>query len=225
MLDVNRFQRYTARYEFADGIRDFQTAFWIFITGIYALIVWDIPDLWLPFVDFARAQGTLFILLTTFVVPIGIPVIISEFCFRAANEHIRRRWLWRNTGFIKSKAWIIPRYVLFTAYGITFSVFIGGILLAIETHDASLILRGLYVGIGTSLAYMYGSVGIRLQIPRHKILALTGFAGTLLLALLPLRMGMFAFTLSLLWVILLVLSGIYAMRQVAIQQKALDDAG
>jgi|GEM_PF-6008963 len=223
-MTILKLQQSTARYEFSDGIRDFQTAFWILVTGFYALIVWGMPGSSLNFVAFARSQGILFILVTTFILPIGIPLLVSHFGLRAINEYVRRRWLWRNTGFIKAKSWVLPRSVLFGAYAICFGVWVGGILLAIQSNEARFILMGIYVGTGLAFCYMNGWVGQRMSIPRYTVVAIVGLIGTLMITLSPFNVGMFPFVMSLFWGLLLIASGIYGVMQVAKQQTEVEDA-
>ena len=224
MNDIRKIQHNTVRYEFADGIRELHTAYWLLVTGFYAWIVWGLPAVWLPFVESARSQGVVFVIFTTFVLPIAIPVILSQLGLRVMNEYVRRRWLWRNTGYIKSKPWSMPRSMLFTAYAITFASFIGGVLLAVQLQEGSFFLYGLYMGIGLALTYMHLVIGIKLQISRYRLIAFVGISGTLLLNLLPIEIGLFPLVFSLYWTIVLIISGCYAMSGVARQQKAMEDA-
>jgi hypothetical protein len=224
MNDILKIQQDTVRYEFADGIREFHTAFWLLVTGLYAWVVWGLPDVWLPFAEFARSQGLVFSVLIAFVLPIVFPVLLSHLGLRVANEYVRRRWLWRNTGYIKHKAWMVPRAVLFTAYAIVFASFIGGILLAIQLQVMSFFLYGLYVGIGLAMAYMHWVVSMRFQIVRYRLVAVLGIAGTVLIGLLPIPLGLFPLAFSLFWTAILVISGCYGMFQVARQQEAIADA-
>lgn len=223
MNDIAKMQHNTLRYEFADGIRELHTAFWLLVTGFYAWIIWGSPAIWSPFAEFARAQGVVFMIFTTLVLPIAIPLILSQIGLKVINEHLRRRWLWRNTGYIKPKSWIVPRSVLFTSFVITFSCFIAGILLAVQLAVISFFLYGLYVGIGLALAYMHLMVGIKLQIPRYRLVAVAGVSGTVLLCLLPIPVGLFPLIFSLFWTATLVISGGYAIFQVARQQEAVAD--
>lgn len=224
MVNILKLQRRTARYELADGIRDFQFAFWLLVTGFYAWVVWDLPEVWLPLVRDMDASDPAIPYLAMFVLPIGIPLLISEFGLRWANEFVRRRWLWRNTGFIKSKSWVVPRIVLFVSFVIMFGVWIAGILVAIQTEDLWLIIGSMYMGVGLSYTYLYFAMGNHYQIRRYRWIAIAGGIGTVLLAFIPMTVGLFCFVLSIYWAVVLMMSGGYAVRQVANAQKALDDA-
>ncbi|MBC7869876.1 MAG: hypothetical protein H7Y09_03485 [Chitinophagaceae bacterium] len=224
MVNILKLQRSTTRYEFSDGIRDFHSAFWILLTGLYAWLFWDYPSLWLPLVEPVRSQGTLFVIFVSFILPIGIPLVVSQLGLRYVNEVVRRRWLWRTTGFIKPKSWVMPRRVLFTGYIIILIVFVAGILLAIQLADWWLIVRGIYLGTGLAFVYMHWTLGNQMQILRYQWVARIGLLGTLIIAVMPLRAGLFSLMLSLFWAGLLMVSGLYAMRQVALQQRSSADA-
>ncbi len=216
--------RRTLSYEFTDGIRDFHHAFWILITGIYAWIALDLPSIWLPFAEFAKSQGLLVTLFITFVLPIGLPLIVSQIGLHLINEYVRRPWLWRNTGFIRPKSWILPPNVILISLGITFGTFVAGILLAIQFSDASLILKGMYAGVGFGCVCMYAAAYVILQLPRYRLVSLIGAAGTLIVLVFPLRVGLVPLIFSLFWVAVLVISGLYGVMQVAEEQKRLADA-
>ena len=189
MINVAGLQQSTGRYEFADGIRELQSAFWVLVTGFYGWVIWDMPALWQPFAEWLRSQNAMVMIALTFVLPIGIPLVISQVGMRWANETLRRRWLWRTTGFIKAKPWLVPRRTLFASLTLMFAVFIAGILLAIQLKEVSLIIRGIYVGTGFEFAYMWLAVASRFNLPRYRTVGLVGLVSTLILALLPFGWG------------------------------------
>lgn len=224
MLNVTQLQQRAGRYEFADGIREFHFAFWVLVTGFYGFMVFDMPALWQPFAEWVRAQNIVVMILTTFIIPIGIPLLISQVGLHWANEYLRRRWLWRSTGFIKPKRWLVPRRVLALSFAIEFVIFTSSILLAIQLQDATFIFRGVYVSAGLANAFMALNVASRFQIPRYRLIAAVGAVSTLILALLPLRLGLFVLVFSLFWGALLVITGLYAVYQTAQRQKVAADA-
>jgi hypothetical protein len=224
MIDVLQLQTRTIRYEFADGVRDFQQALWILVMGVYAWLVWDTSSLWVSsFVEFIRLQEPLFGLLIVFTIAIGIPVLITQGILQLMNEYLRRRWLWRKTGIVKPKAWLVPRRVLFIAMVINLAVILIGIYIALQLNNLGIILRSLYVGVGLGYAYMYWVQGKRLQLERYRPVAVVGLIGTLLIALLPLTAGLSCLVISLFWAVLLVTSGGYGVHQVFLENQDLPD--
>src|SRR5690606_1949646 len=131
----------------------------------------------------------------------------------------RPRWLWRNTGMVTAKRWVVPRWMLFAGFAIMFVVFIGGIFLAMQLNDFWIIFRGIFVGMGAEFALMYVLLGRRLNMPRYSLLAAVGAVGTLVLVALPATVGMAGLLASLWWAGMLIFSGAYGMRQVAAEQE------
>lgn len=214
MVNVLKLQQRTARYELADGIRDFQMAFWLLVTGVYAWLTWDhMAAVGEPMARLVREQGSLFALILIFALVVGIPFIVSELTLRCANNTIRRRWLWRETGFVKNKGWVVPRWILFISFAIALTTFVIGTMIAIETEDGWFFIRSLYVGIGLQFAFQYFAMGQRLDIQRYKAVAAAGLVATVGLLPLSLSLGVFCLGISAAWALILVIGGVYAMRE------------
>ncbi|GAB4527650.1 MAG: hypothetical protein OHK0046_45680 [Anaerolineae bacterium] len=225
MLDIQQLQRRTTRYELADGIRDFQMAIWIFIIGLYSWFLWDMTEVWgQPMRSLLDTYGSFITLVLVFGVMIGVPGIITHVGLRLMNAYVRRRWLWRNTGYITPKSWIIPRGVLFTALAITMLVFIGGIWLANVLSDGWIIWRALWVGIGLEMAYTYFMLGRVYDIGRYRSTAVVGAVGTLITAALPGTIGLTSLGVTALWAVLFIISGVIGLREVAALQERTADA-
>lgn len=213
---ITALQRNTVRYEFADGVRDFQNALWLLMMGFGVWVVADFTSVWLPF---ARSQTVSFVFLT-----VAIPIGVMQGSLVLMNEYLRRRWLWRETGFIKPKSWLVPRHVLFTAYGIILGVTLVGMWAAFQLNEAWLIVRSVFIATGFGMAYIQYTIGRRLHFTRYKLVAAVGAVGTPLIALLPLTTGLAALLLSLFWAGLFIVSGLYGLRQVSHQQNESADA-
>lgn len=225
MIDVIGLQRKTERYEFADGMRDFQTALWMVVFGFYAWLIFDMQSSFLrPVVELARSQGALFALLVMFTLAIGIPFLLLQGGMMVINRYVRPRWLWRNTGMITAKRWIVPRWMMFASFAVMIVVFLGGILVAMQLNDFLIIFRGIFVGMGAELALMYALLARRLNLPRYTLVAIVGLIGTLVLVALPVTVGTAGLLASVLWAGLLIISGGYGVRQVALEQERLSAA-
>lgn len=224
MVDILNLQRSTTRYEFADGIRDFQSAVWMLIIGFYMWLFWEAPQVWMPaFNNLADSQSRTVAGLVMFALVIGLPLALVQGSQRLVNEYVRRRWLWRNTGFIKPKSWLMPRTTLALALTVMFVVFIAGILAAIQFREWQLIWRFIYLGTGLELGLMYFMTSQQLQLARYRVVAGAGVAGTIVIVLLQLSLGLAGLLTMLLWAGLLIGSGIYGMREVAAVQQGLAD--
>ncbi len=216
---VQQLQRRTERYEFADGVRDFQMAVMLLGIGLLHLFVWDLPQVWLPaLVEFKRAQGDVLTIVLIIVIFL-VPSLLTWGAQNLMNTYIRRRWLWRETGVIKPKTSLLPRLVLFTGLALMLLIFAGGMLLAPVLRDPWLFVRAIHLGTGVELAFMYFVLGRRWQIPRYRLLALAGLLGTVALVLLPLSIGLLGLLVCGYWVGCLSVSGVYGVRAVAAQQQ------
>jgi hypothetical protein len=224
MLDVMKLQRNTARYEFADGIRDFQNAFWMLMMGFYVWLAWDLSAVWQPVVESARDHGSIGVLVLVMAF-FSLPVILFQASLYFLNTYIRRGWLWRETGFVKPKAWIVSRSVLLRAFILLFGLSVGVAWLAIQWNMPWLIVRAPYIGTGLGIASMYFALSNQLALDRYWWLACVGAIGTLIIALLPVSAGMAGLMLGVFWAGALTTSGIYALRQVIAVQRGAADAG
>lgn len=224
MINVRQLQRQTRRFEFADGVRDFQTALLVFLMGIFGWVLWDLPAVWLPAArDFVRWQGQLFAGIVFFAFTFAIVILVAEGSLRLLNEYVRRRWLGRKVGLVTQKKWVVSRTTLFAAFAIMFATFIGGALIAVQVGDPWLIWRSLFLGMGWEFALMYFMIGREFTIPRYRVVALAGAGLTPLIAFAPLSIGQISLGVGLLWAALLIASGLYALRQMAALPESADD--
>lgn len=224
MVNIRQLQRQTRRFEFADGVRDFQTALLVLLMCIFGWVVWDLPAAWLPAVrDFMRWQGQLFAGIVFFALTFAIVIIVTEGSLRLLNAVVRRLWLARKVGLVTQKKWVVSRTTLFAAFAIMFATFIVGALIAVQVGDPWLVLRSLYLGMGWEFALMYFMVGQELEIRRYRPVALVGAVLSVIVAFAPLSVGQISLAMGALWAALLTASGIYALRQMAALPESADD--
>jgi len=138
--------------------------------------------------------------------------------------YLRRRWLWRETGIVTAQSWTIPRSALLTSFGIILLAFLIGFWLAQQLGDGWIILRALAFGTGLASGYQYLILARRLQWTRYRLVALLGVLGTVLIIILPIKFGLMGLLVSLLWAVLLVSNGVYALRQFLIFRREMADA-
>lgn len=223
MVNIGKLQRMTMRYELADGVRELHQAIWLLLMGVYVWLLWDAPGLWMPIVQAARTQGNA-ALLVVILAMFGIPIMVMQVSLMLMNVYVRRRWLWRNTGVIKPKAWIIPRRVLFTAYAVMLTLFLVVTWVAVQREDLWLIVRAAYLGTGCGLCWMSFWVGRLFELPRYQISAGVGGLGTLIILVLPVSLGMGGLLMGLLWAGTMTASGVYAIWQFNQEQDTFDAA-
>jgi hypothetical protein len=224
MINIRHLQRQTRRFEFADGVRDFQTALLILLMSIFGWVVWDLPNLWLPAArDFMRWQGQLFAGIVIFGLTFALVYLVSEGSLRLLNEVVRRRWLSRKVGLVTQKKWVVSRKTLFAAFTIMLLSLLVGSVIAVTVGDPWLVLRALYLGMGWEFALMYFMIGQELDIRRYRPVALVGAVLSVLIAFAPLSVGQISLAMGMLWAVLLAASGFYALRQMAALPESADD--
>lgn len=224
MVTIQQWQRKTERTEFIDGVRDFHTALHWLMPGLIFWIGFDLSGVWSPIVnDLKQLMGdgiaTIVILFVTFVVPL----LISFGVMRWMNEVLRRRWLWRESGLIKPKSWVVPRAFILGSLALSMGIFLIGGLLAIQTQDLRWFFWGLLIGCGWSQSVFFIILGRRLQLPRYQVLAVIGAVASPFILLLPLTTGLMGFVFSLFWALLFITSGILGVRETVQMQRIAAD--
>ncbi|KAA3648797.1 MAG: hypothetical protein DWQ07_00965 [Chloroflexi bacterium] len=201
------------------GFRDLQFAYWILVTGLYAWLIWGLPSIWLPFVDFVRSQSILVAIIVTLILPVGVPLIISQTGLCAVSIYLRRRELSNDSESVNTKAQVISGRTLFFAFIIVLVFFLGSIVLEVRTNDASVVFRGIYLGISMAFAFIYLVVGFRTKIRRYYLIPFVGAGGTISIAFMPVQVGMYPFIVSIFWAVMLTMSSIFVFLTIGKKQK------
>ena len=213
--DIEDLIRETRQYEFIDGLRDLQMAaimaffvvliwFTFTLTGVrwYVQLILYLNE---TFGNYASLIDGLLLLLTLFTVLGG-----SLWLMRA----LRRKWLWRDSGWVKPLPWQVPRKVNI----LSAAIMLGGIGLAIGLFitgrvDESFVLRMLWVATGWGFGYTLVGVGREIGLKRYIWLgSVGGFASTVVLFL-PLGFGQIGIALYGAWALVLGISGAITLRR------------
>lgn len=137
---------------------------------------------------------------------------------------LRCRWLWRETGYITPRQWVVPRAYIIGGLLLSCGVFVGGSRIALQAGDGWLVFRAMFVGTSWGQAFSLFLTARRFHLPRYTLLALLSAAAAPLLAVLPLTVGQFGLIFGLFWTAVLVSSGLCALRATALTQKEARDA-
>jgi hypothetical protein len=225
MMDVKTLQRNTLRYEFSDGMRDFQSALWLMIVGVGIWITCDVQSLWLaPMQQLRASVGDVLATIIIFGVEFALALAFTKGSLSLINGYIRRRWLWRETGMIVAKAWSISRFSVFVGFVIIMVTFWVGFVLAQRTGDGWSMLRALLLGTVFGMGYIYITLANRLQWVRYRVLALIGVVGSFGITLLPISFGLMGLLACMLWALLLIGNGVYALSQFLSMRQEMSDA-
>ena len=205
--DVKKLVQQTQRYEFSDGLRDFQFALMMAAGGFGYWLVFDQMDRWMSLmIDLANRFGYLgrWSLILVALIP-GILALAALLVIR----YLRRRWLWRASGYVKPARWMVPRRVTLISLVIMAVGLVAGILLQMAAlTDDMFLLRILIVSSGWSFGYTLAEMGRRLDLPRYIRVGLLTSVATTPLLFLPLTVGQTGLVWGLLWGVALTISGL-----------------
>lgn len=212
--DVKKLVQQTQRYEFSDGLRDLQLAIMMAAFGLVTWFTFDHAQTWLVWaVQLAERFGVVgrWIPLLITVVP-ALLALIALFVMRL----IRRRWLWRNSGYVKPVRWIVPRHVTLISLGIILvAIAVGVLVQRTQPEDELFLLRMILVSSGWSFGYTLIEMGRRLNIPRYIWVGAVGSIATTPTLILPLTVGQTALISGVIWGVLLAMSSIQPLRHAA----------
>ncbi|MBX3082290.1 MAG: hypothetical protein KF716_11710 [Anaerolineae bacterium] len=213
-VDVDKLVQQTQRYEFSDGLRDFQLGLMMAASGIMTWFIFDHANIWLSImVELGKRFGTLG--RTTTMIIVLIPSLLTLAALLVMRV-LRRRWLWRNTGYVKSKQIVVPFHIsLISVIVMLVPLGIGMLLQTAQLVDDLFLLRVIFIASGWSLGYTLIAMGQRLDLPRYIQVGLWTSLLTTIFLLLPLTVGQTALLWGLAWAATLTLSGINPLRDAA----------
>ncbi len=208
--DVDKLIQQTRQYEFSDGLREFQLAVFFALSSI---AIWlSFEPAWITFVgkmmhQFGRWAAWINML------PMVVALIAVWGMLRVMDT-LRRRWLWRGSGMVKSSRRLVTRRVNV----ISTVILIGGIGLGLVLRflgriDDIFILRMLWASTGWSFGYTLVGVGRHIGLSRYIWLGVVGGLVSTVELFLPLNFYQSALVFGLSWSLLLTVSGAMALRQ------------
>jgi hypothetical protein len=220
-LNVEQLMQQTRRYEYDDGLRDVQLAVMFLSAGAMVWLAFN--EAWLEYWIGLAATFGRWVMFASMAL-VFLPALLTWGALGLMNI-VRRRWLWRKSGIVKAARWHVSRRVTVVAAVILLAglgAAYGLIRLGIAKGD--LLLRMLWSATGWSFGYTLVGVGREIGIPRYvRVGVLGGLASTLLL-ILPLSFGQGTLALSVLWSLLLTISGAVTLRRAVLTMQE-DDRG
>ena len=213
--DIEALISETRQYEFVDGLRDLQMAammafFCILIwfgltpTGMrsFVLMILYLKDTFGSWATRLISLSVYFLLLVAFLVG-------SFWMMRV----LRRKWLWRESGWVKPLRMQVPRKVNILAAAIFLSGIAVSIALLIAGKvDDSFVLRMLWAATGWGFGYTLIGMGREIGLMRYVRLGAVGGIASTILLFLPLTFGQAAILLNGAWALSLGITGAIALR-------------
>ncbi len=223
-VDTKKIILQTKQYEFADGLRDIQLGVALILMGSVWFGLMYQPS-WLMFLiqlgrDYSRWATT-----AAFLLLFSLPAVATVGMQRVM-ENIRRRWLWRESGMVKSSRILVPSYITILSVVIFIGALIAGLRFQSFLKTGEFYLMSLImVAIGWSFGVTLAGVGINLKVWRYVIMGVVGgIASTALLLYQSSLTG--AGLLSFLgWGLILLTSGLVVLKRAWPEIKEESHAG
>jgi hypothetical protein len=208
--DVDKLIQQTRQYEFSDGLRDVQLAL---LLGLSSVAVWlSLEPGWLAFVGaVVKTFGRWAVWINMLPMVVALGAVLGMLW---VMDFVRRRWLWRESGMVKSSRWVVPRGVnVLSAVILVGGIAVGLGLRYLAWVDDAFVLRMLWAATGWSFGYTLFGVGRHLGLLRYVRLGVVGGLASTGMLILPLSFGQVALAFGLGWAVLLGASGAIALRR------------
>ena len=172
-VDTEKIILKTKQYEFADGLREIQLGITLILIGAFWNWVVFEPS-WVRVLIQLRDDYGKWATIVFFTLTIAIP-LFATYGIQRIMEYVRRRWLWRESGMVKSSQMLVPRRFNVAAT----IVFIGTLVLGFtlqpnlktgEWFAWSLIL----VALGWSFGIVLIGLGRNIEISRYVYMGVIG---------------------------------------------------
>ena len=213
--DIDALIRKTRQYEFADGLRDLQMAtimsflgafawFSLTLAGMqwYILLILNLKEIfgnWTPWIN-----GLVYLLILFAVLGGSLWIM----------RVLRRKWLWRESGWVKPLRWQVTRRItVLSAVIILGGIVLGLMLLSAGKVDKSFVLRMLWTATGWGFGYTLIGMGREIGLIRYVWLGAVGGLASTAVLFLPLTFGQTAIVLYGVWTLALGISGAIVLRR------------
>ena len=213
----------TRRYEFSDGLRDIQIGIYVFFLGVIDWLIFE-PAWWRLLFNIRETTGKVTMMLASLLV-FFVPVLIA-FVFLRLMEAVRRKWLWRESGMVKTARWVVPKKVsVISAVIMIVGLGIGLLLKNVLTVDEFFVWRLLFSVAGISFAYTLVAMGANLHLNRYYSVGILGGLASAISLWLPLSPGLSCLVLFGFWGLLLGISGVVVLVRSMCTLKGSEHAG
>ena len=213
--DIDALIRKTRQYEFADGLRDLQMAtimafmgafawFSLTLAGMqwYIRLILNLKEIfgnWTPWIN-----GLVYLLILFTVLGGSLWIM----------RVLRRKWLWRESGWVKPLRWQVTRRItVLSAVIILGGIVLGLMLLSAGKVDKSFVLRMLWTATGWGFGYTLIGMGREIGLIRYVWLGAVGGLASTAVLFLPLTFGQTAIVLYGVWTLALGISGAIVLRR------------
>ena len=220
--DVDDLIRATRRYEFADGLAELQLSVVTASIGVVSGVVLS-PVFVRSSMVLARTVGSWARWLVMSV--LLLPAVVA-YGSRHAMRAVRRRWLWRSSGFVEPLPSAVPAGALVLGTAIIVGASVGGSLLYRSGgREPMLVLRVLVASVGWAQGVIIGGVGLRTRLLHYTWVGVGGGLASTVFLFWQLPFGRTFLAFCVLWALVLAASGTTSLRRTLHQSREADRGG
>jgi hypothetical protein len=210
ITEFDNLTRVTRRREFVDGLADFVFAIVFLILGLFGWLLFS-PNVLKWYVTALVRNREITIMGTILLASFLFLIILGA---RRMVDQIRRNIIWKDRGFVKSLRWQVNWRYSLLAVAITIMLISVAFLLMLRGMvNPETVLRAIVSSAGIATGIVCIGLGMELGIKRYKWVGIAGGIFSAIIIILPISFSISWLLLGIAWVIILTLSGSYALRQ------------
>ena len=220
--DVDGLIRRTRRYEFADGLVELQVGVLLALVGALSHLVFS-PKLIHLSLSLSQTLGSWARWLTVLIVL--LPTLVA-FGTHHVIKYVRRRWLWRTSGFVEPLSSAVPRRALVLATALV--VISTGVAFALSRAgwgEPMLPLRMLVASVGWAQGIVMFAVGRATGLAHYAWLGIVGGLASTPFLFLHLAFGQTWLAFCLLWGLAFTASGLFSLRRALLRLRKANEDG
>jgi hypothetical protein len=208
-LDLDRLTQDTKRREFTDGLRDLHVGLTILILSLLNwLIFTPTGATWL-------AKAMLYDKTLAIIGLIGFLGLYLLVIFGGERliENIRRASLWKESGFAKPLRWGFNKGIAIAVTVVVLAIVIGSVWLMARGHlSQEVALRSIPASACFGMGVQFFGMGYYLKIRRHLAIGIAGSLLGVTIFLYPFSFAHAWLCFGLGWALILLVSGVWALR-------------
>jgi hypothetical protein len=221
-VNVDDLVRRTRRYEFSDGLVELQISAVLLSVGVLVALVFG-PVFSRLVLGLSRALGSWAKWLAVLI--LLLPPLVA-YGGRHLLRYVRRRWLWRASGFVEPLPSAVSRWTLVLATALVVVSIVVGLLLVRSGYGGPmLLLRILVASVGWAQGATMIGVSRATGLSHHAWVGIVGGLASTALLLVELPFGQAWLALSLLWALAFAVSGLVSLRRALLRTREVNRGG
>ena len=207
---IDTLTRVTRRREFEDGLMDFVFAgAFLFLGALGGFFTSPVGLRWYLTSLLQNREITI-------IAEIALLPLFILFVFGAKRliTRIRRKTLWKNRGFVKPLRWQVSWKINALASGVLIAMLVIAFWLMLNgSISQESVLRTLVSSAGVATGFVFFGMGKELELQRYRWVGVVGGMLSVLIILIPMSFSTSWFALGIGWMIVFVISGLWALQK------------